>query len=152
MSLEKTCYDLMDQCSTGTTSHQHYRPPHQVPGHDLVIDLDKCLGFTVLTGSGSGNRMPQRDAAAVPLGVLLFRDRATPCLPPFFGSDLGVFAACREPIRGDVVQGLGEPAPLRIVLYVAVWPVHQSVVMCGQGRIGMHPNTSATIVASPGAV
>ena len=33
---EKTCYDLMDQCSTGTTSHQHYRPPHQPPGHDLV--------------------------------------------------------------------------------------------------------------------
>jgi len=33
---EKTCCDLMDQCSTGTTSHQHYRPPHQPPGHDLV--------------------------------------------------------------------------------------------------------------------
>src|SRR5215218_9567007 len=28
-----------NQCSTGTTSHQHYRPPHRPPGHDLVIDL-----------------------------------------------------------------------------------------------------------------
>src|SRR5215212_731636 len=25
-----------NQYSTGTTSHQHYRPPHQPPGHDLV--------------------------------------------------------------------------------------------------------------------
>ena len=41
---EKTCYDLMDQCSTGTTSHQHYRPPHQPPGHDLVIGLTQGLG------------------------------------------------------------------------------------------------------------
>jgi hypothetical protein len=25
-----------NQCSTGTTSHRHYRPPHQPLGHDLV--------------------------------------------------------------------------------------------------------------------
>jgi hypothetical protein len=36
---EEACYDLVDQCSTGTTSHQHFRPPQQPPGHDLVIDL-----------------------------------------------------------------------------------------------------------------
>ena len=47
---EKTCYDLMDQCSTGTTSHQHYRPPHQPPGHDLVIDLKQGQARAVLTG------------------------------------------------------------------------------------------------------
>jgi transposase len=59
----------MDQCSTGTTSHQHYRPPHQPPGHDLVIDLNKARGEQCSPAAGSGNRMPQRGAAAVPLGV-----------------------------------------------------------------------------------
>jgi hypothetical protein len=53
---EKTCYDLMDQCSTGTTSHQHYRPPHQPPGHDLVIDLTKARHNGVLTDSRSGQQ------------------------------------------------------------------------------------------------
>jgi hypothetical protein len=33
-----------NQCSTGTTSHRHYRPPHQPLGHDLVIDLKLARG------------------------------------------------------------------------------------------------------------
>jgi len=41
---------------TGTTSHQHYRPPHQPPGHDLVIDLRQARGKKVLTGSGLGQQ------------------------------------------------------------------------------------------------
>src|SRR5690349_667362 len=56
-SLEKTCYDLMDQCSTGTTSHQHSRPPHQPPGHDLVIDLAG-------PGHYSAHRRPARVTAS----------------------------------------------------------------------------------------
>src|SRR5215216_1458690 len=69
---EKTCYDLMDQCSTGTTSHQHYRPSHQPPGHDLVIDL------TQGQGKRSAHRQPVRQqhagkpAIAVPLGITLW--------------------------------------------------------------------------------
>jgi hypothetical protein len=55
---------------TGTTSHQHYRPPHQPPGHDLVIDLKGQEKLECSPAAGSGNRMPQRDAAAVPLGHL----------------------------------------------------------------------------------
>ena len=54
---------------TGTTSHQHYRPPHQPPGHDLVIDLKQGLGLK------SAHRQPARTTAcpkaaiAVPLGI-----------------------------------------------------------------------------------
>ena len=56
---------------TGTTSHQHYRPPHQPPGHDLVIDLNRPGEKKCSPAAGSGNRMPQRGAAAVPLGEML---------------------------------------------------------------------------------
>src|SRR5687767_13271469 len=63
----------MDQCSTGTTSHQHYRPPHQPPGHDLVIDLKQARQNKCSPAAGSGNRMPQRGAAAVPLGQTVSR-------------------------------------------------------------------------------
>src|SRR5829696_68680 len=41
---------------TGTTSHQHYRSPHQPPGHDLVIDLKGPGKIRVLTGSGLGQQ------------------------------------------------------------------------------------------------
>ena len=41
---------------TGTTSHQHYRPPHQPPGHDLVIDLNRPGTLRVLTSSGLGQQ------------------------------------------------------------------------------------------------
>jgi hypothetical protein len=67
---EKTCYDLMESVLTGTTSHQHYRPPHRLPGHDLVIDLNGQANTQCSPPAGSGNRMPQRNAAAVPLGEM----------------------------------------------------------------------------------
>ena len=54
---------------TGTTSHQHYQPPHQPPGHDLAIDLKKAWGFTVLTGSQLGQQHAGQATVAVPLGV-----------------------------------------------------------------------------------
>ena len=46
----------------GTTSHQHYRSPHQPPGHDLVIDLKtKAQGFTKCSPTaGSDNSMPEQ--------------------------------------------------------------------------------------------
>ena len=64
---EKTCYDLMDQCSTGTTSHQHYQPPHQPPGHDLVIDLNRPGSTAVLTGSRLGQQHASRDSCCSPI-------------------------------------------------------------------------------------
>jgi hypothetical protein len=42
---------------TGTTSHQHYQPPHQPPGHDLVIDLrPRARENKVLTDSRLGQQ------------------------------------------------------------------------------------------------
>ncbi len=42
----------MDQRAHGTTSHQHYRAPHPLPGQDLVIDLKQGVRETrVLTDS-----------------------------------------------------------------------------------------------------
>ncbi|HEU4910034.1 MAG TPA: DUF6653 family protein, partial [Propionibacteriaceae bacterium] len=48
----------MDQCSTGTTSHQHYQPPHQPSGHALVIDLRPRA-----RGLWSAHRQPARTTA-----------------------------------------------------------------------------------------
>jgi len=49
-----------NQCSIGTTSHQHYRPPHQPPGHDLVIDLTQGQAkLKCSPTAGSDNSMPE---------------------------------------------------------------------------------------------
>src|SRR5215218_7892883 len=56
---------------TGTTSHQHYPPPHHLPGHDLVIDLNWASANESSPAAGSDNSIPSRVAAAVPLGPMV---------------------------------------------------------------------------------
>src|SRR6476620_4820726 len=51
----------------GTTSHQHYRPPHQPPGHDLVIDLNGPGKTRVLTGSGLGQHNASTRRCCTPI-------------------------------------------------------------------------------------
>src|SRR5215210_470307 len=68
---EKTLLRPNGSVLTGTTSHQHYRPPHHLPGHDLVIDLNQ-------TGQGKcsahrqrlGQQPPSTTAVTVPLGIM----------------------------------------------------------------------------------
>ena len=45
---------------TGTTSHQHSRPPHQPPGHDLVIDLNRARRLQCSPATGSDNSIHHR--------------------------------------------------------------------------------------------
>ena len=66
-AMERTCYDLMDQCSSGTTSHQYYRPPHHPPAHDLVIDLNKAWENRVLTGGRLGQQHARRSGCCSPI-------------------------------------------------------------------------------------
>src|SRR4051794_27458046 len=52
---------------TGTTSHQHYRPPHHLPGHDLVIDLKRPAKMQCSPTAGSDNSMPWRSDCCSPI-------------------------------------------------------------------------------------
>jgi hypothetical protein len=77
-SPEKTCYNLMDQCSTGTTSHQHSRSPHQPPGHDLVIDLKQGQGKYSAHRRRLGQQHAGQATVAVPLGLIVGRAGSNP--------------------------------------------------------------------------
>jgi hypothetical protein len=64
---EKTCYDLMDQCSPA-------RHPTSTTGllttcraHDLVIDLNKAGENGVLTGSQLGQQHAPRSSCCSPI-------------------------------------------------------------------------------------
>ena len=58
----------MDQCSTGTTSHQHYRPPHQPAGARSSHRPQRAWRNAVLTGGRLGQQHARQATVAVPLG------------------------------------------------------------------------------------